>query len=76
MVVTLFGMITETSPEPQKATSPMVVTSSGMMVFMHPEIRVWVPVLMMALQLLGELYTVLFSSTMMEAKEGQREKGL
>ena len=41
----------------------MVVTPSGMTVFLQPATKVLVPVSMMALQLLGELYSWLSSST-------------
>ena len=75
MAVTEAGISMEEKVQPLKAAVSMVVISSGMMVFMQPETKVWFAVWIMALQPLGELYTGLFSSTVMEARLVQLSKG-
>ena len=48
-------MLIDVSPlQPQNASSPMLVTELGMVVFLQPVIKVFVAVSMMALQLLRE----------------------
>ena len=55
MEVTLLGMVTEVRPvQPEKAELPMVVTLLGMMVLLHPIIRVFDDFSMIALQLFRE----------------------
>ena len=62
MLVTLFGIVIEKSSTlseyvnspPEKALCPMVVTVFGMMVFLHPLIKVFVADSMIALQSLRE----------------------
>ena len=46
----------------------MLVTLLGIMVFLHPNMSELVDVLMIALQLLRESYSVLPGSTMMEVR--------
>ena len=50
MDVTLFGIVKEVKPLPQKEPAPIVVTLEGINVFLHPTIKVLVAVSMMALQ--------------------------
>ena len=57
--------------QPPKADAPMVVTPSGMTVFLQPETSLCSSVLIMALEPSGELYTVLPASTVMLANAGQ-----
>ena len=74
---TALGMVMEVSPvQPRKAYSPMAVTVLGMTVFMQPVISLLVAVSMMALQLLGELYTVLLVFTVIDSRELQSLNGL
>ena len=68
MAVTEAGISMEEKVQPLKAAVSMVVISSGMTVFLQPETKAWFAVWIMALQLLGELYTGLFSSTVMETR--------
>ena len=53
----------------------MVVTPSGMTVFLQPETSLCSLVLIMALEPSGELYTVLPASTVMLANAGQKKNG-
>ena len=72
MVVTLLGMVMEVRPEqPKNALLPMLVTLLGIMVFLHPNMSELFDVLMIALQLLRESYSVLPGSTMMEVRPEQ-----
>ena len=54
-----------------KAPYPISSTLGGMMVFLHPNMSELVDVLMIALQLLRESYSVLPGSTMMEVRPEQ-----
>ena len=55
MLVTELGMVTDVSPEhPEKALPPMLVTEFGIMVVLHPVIRVFDAVSIIALQLFLE----------------------
>ena len=57
MDVTLLGILIVVNPlHPLKTPLRMVVTLLGMIVFLHPEIKVFDEVSMMALQLLRESY--------------------
>ena len=57
MDVTLLGILIVVNPlHPLKTPLRMVVTLLGMIVFMHPKIKVFDDVSMIALQLLRELY--------------------
>ena len=77
MVVTLFGIVMDVSPlQPWKAYAPMVVTLLGMVVFLHPVIRVLFSVLMMALQLSRESKISLPASTVMLSNALQPAKTL
>jgi hypothetical protein len=75
MLVTLLGIVTDMRPEqPLKASEPMLVTLLGITVFLHPATRVFVAVLIIALQLLRLSYLGLSDATMMDVKPEQSEK--
>ena len=75
MLVTLLGISTEVKLEqPAKASSPMLVTLLGMVVSLHPAIKVFVWVSIIALQLFLESYAGLPSATAMEVKLEQPSK--
>ena len=76
MEVTELGMIIEVKPDHANASTPIDVTVLGIIVFWHPEIKVFVAVSMMALLLSRESYTVFPSSTVMVSKLVQPAKGL
>ena len=70
-------MVIEVKPEqPENARLPMDVTLLGMIVFLHPAIKVLLLVSMMALQLLRESYFVLPFSTTIEVKPEQPKNAL
>ena len=55
ILVTPLGIVIDVRlARPLKAPNPIVVTSLGIIVFLHPTIRVFVYLYMMALQLLRE----------------------
>ena len=67
--VTEFGIATEVIPlQDKKALSPIEVTVLGMIVFLHPVIRVFDAVSIIALQLLRESYFTFPLSTLMLIK--------
>ena len=57
--------------QPENADSPMLVTLSGITVFLQPDISLFVAVSIIALQLFLLSYTVLFSSTTILVKPVQ-----
>ena len=72
MLVTLSGIFIDVRPEQsEKAEEPMLVTLSGMTVFLHPATRVFVAVHIIALQLLRLSYIGLSDATMMDVKPEQ-----
>ena len=72
MLVTESGIVTLARlVQPKNASSPTVVTSFGMTVFLHPAIKVFEAVSMMALQLFRLSYTVLFVSTVRLSRPAQ-----
>ena len=69
MLVTELGMLTEVRLEQlAKASSPMVVTPTGIVVFMQPLISVFDAVSIIALLFSRESYTALPSSTIIEVR--------
>ena len=75
MEVTLLGIVIEVRPEqPEKEESPMEVTLLGIIVDLHPAISSLVDVLIIALQLLRESYTIFPFSTTIEVRPEQLEK--
>ncbi len=75
MDVTELGMVMEVRPlQPEKAPSPMDVTELGITVLLHPFISVLLLVLIRALQLSREPYTVLSLSTTIEVRPLQYSK--
>jgi hypothetical protein len=73
---TLAGMLMEVRLAISvKALSPMEVTLAGINVFLHPDIKVLLPVSIIALQLLRESYVELPSSTEIDSKELHPWKG-
>jgi hypothetical protein len=54
---------------PAKAPAPIPTTESGITVFLQPEIRIFVAVSIIALQLSRESYTVFSGSTVMLTPE-------
>ena len=71
MLVMLSGMVIDVRPLPQKALLPMLpmlVTLVGIIVFLHPIIRVFDAVSMMALQFSRESYIGLPSATEIEVR--------
>ena len=74
MLVTEFGIVTLVRPEqPENASRPMLVTEFGMMVFLHPAIKVFEAVSIMALQLLRESYLELPDDTEIFVRPEQPE---
>lgn len=72
MISTDAGISMEDRPvQSEKAKSLISVTSLGITVFLQPEINLCSSVLIMALQPLGELYTGLPASTVIEASGSQ-----
>ncbi len=70
--VTLLGMVMEVRPEQlENAELPLLVTLIGMMVFLHPAIRLFVFVSIIALQLSLESYVELLSSTIIVLRDEQ-----
>ena len=64
MLVTLLGIVMLSRLlQPMNALLPMLVTLLGIMVFLHPAIRVFVAVSIIALQLSRLSYTLFFWST-------------
>ena len=75
MLVTPEGMVTLVRPlQFKKAPSPMTVTLEGMMVFLHPAIKVFEAVSIIALQLLRESYFLFPASTVIAIKPLQPPK--
>ena len=75
MLVTLLGIVTEVKPEqPEKAYSPIFVTVFGMLVFLIPQINVFVDVSIIALQLFRLSNMGLLSATVIDMRSGQLEK--
>ena len=74
MLVTDAGMITLVKLwQPEKASSPMLVTEFGIIEFSQPRIKVFVDVLIIALQLFRLSYTALSKATLMLVKQPQLE---
>ena len=75
MYVTLLGMLMEVRPEqPEKASSPILVTLLGIIVFLQPIISSFVVVIIMPLQLFLEPNTVFSESTLRDTRLSQPEK--
>ena len=75
MLFTEFGMVMEVKPEQLlKADHPMLVTELGIMVFLHPAIKVLLLFLIMALQSSRESYISLSEATDIDSKHEQPEK--
>ena len=73
--VTLFGIVTDVRPlQPPKAPFPILVTPLGIIVFLHPAINSLEAVLIIALQLFRESYTVFPLSTTIEVRLVQSQK--
>ena len=73
MLVTPSGIVMEVSSlQPPNAQFPMLVTLLGIIVFLQPAIRALYAVLMIALQLSLESYTVFPSSTVIEVRDAKR----
>ena len=69
MLVTLEGISTDVKAlQPENAYSPMLVTLEVILVFLHPAIKVFVAVSIIALQLFRESYLAFPGSTTMEVK--------
>ena len=69
MLATLLGMVTEVRPlHPEKAEPPMLVTLLGIIVLLHPRIKVLDAVSIMALQFSRESYFGLSVATWMEVR--------
>jgi len=62
--------------QPSKAYLPMLVTELGILVFLHPTIKVFVAVSMIALQFPRESYLGLPSSTMIVVRFSQSSNTL
>ena len=62
--------------KPPKASSPMLVTVLGIVVFLHPDTSVFVAFSMMALQPLRESYLAFPLSTFIDVKPEQPQNGL
>ena len=74
MLVTLSGMVTLVRlSRPENASSPMLVTLSGITVVLHPSISVLVSVSIIALQLFLLSYVLLFGFTEMLVRLVQPE---
>ena len=77
MLVTLLGIDIEVRPEqPKKALFPILATLLGIIVFLHPAIKVFVAVSIIALQLSRESYIELLSSTIIEVRPLQELNAL
>ena len=75
ILVTLFGIsILVRLLQPWNADEPMLVTEFGIIVFLHPDINVFVDVFIIALQLSRESYTVFPDSTIIDVKPLQEAK--
>ena len=72
MLVTEFGMVMLVNPlQPENAELPMLVIEFGIMVFLHPAIKVLVCVSIIALQLLRLSYFVFPEATTIFVKPSQ-----
>ena len=72
--MTELGISTEVRPlQPENAANPMEVTELGISVFLQPATKVFVAVLMMALQLSRLSYVVLPESTTIVSRPLQPE---
>ncbi len=70
-----FGIIIDVNLEqPLKASLPIAVTERGMTVLLQPAINSFVEVLIIALQLFRESYTLLFGSTLIAFRLEQPAK--
>ena len=74
MVVTLAGISIDVRPLPLKASTPIVVTPSGIIVPLHPTTNVFDVVSIIALQLSRESSFVFFVSTVIVVNLGQELK--
>ena len=69
MLVTPLGIVTLVKlVQPLKALLPMLVTLFGITVFLHPVIKVFVAVSIIALQLFLESYVLLLLSTVIDTR--------
>ena len=72
MLITLEGIKMDVKPlQPRNAHIPMLVTLEGIFVFLHPAIKVFEDVLIIALQLFRESKTEFPDSTTIEVKPPQ-----
>ena len=76
ILVTELGIVILVNVQLRNAYAPMLVTLVGITEFLHPEIKVLVSVLMMALQLSRLSYTVLPCSTLMVVRFGHASKAV
>jgi hypothetical protein len=76
ILVTLAGIVIDVMPKCLNDSQAMLVTVSGITVFIHPNIRLFDEVSMIALQLSRESNTGLLLSTVIEVRSRHREKAL